>query len=375
MTVQDILDLDKGFKIPSIDKCLIKKIGQVKEGYQYITIQDRDGFIIRVKLKSEFLTDEERTHVSFQGGPPAKGSKTYIGITREEDSKGNPLVIITKGAIAKYSTENEDGDPEGEIENEETVQKDKKEDEQKEVQSTEKPSLNYNMEGPADHLIEEGFYERLHMLRLLMRLNEENGSEFSKEALYPMVTSIGMSMIHDNRFKKIILPPQKAKTKFDSFDKPHNPKPDEELKKKQEEPVTLLSEIRKASNVDTWNSLNRKGVQTIGDDFEDREIRPKMIKWMLSSQGKELNTNDKIVHAGIRKVLNAIPASAQRLIIYDAMFIDFSIINSFEFNSEDTSGLEMKMHEVMEHTKLDPKNLYEYAMAYFKLTKEQKTFS
>ena len=413
MKVSDILELEDGFNVPSVEKCIISKIGNIQSGpngkYQFLTIIGSEADRLRVKIKTEdlFIDDsglgeDDVAYISFKAGPPTvKGSKNPTGLTFSGGDK--PMLVVTAGAVGMFTIKGieEDAPEDGKVtEDDRALLAELFEDTLPEqsitLPETEPSILDYDFEGPSDNTIIECFYERLHMLRVLQRENVRNGSPFSEESLFPMVTSI---YIDANRAGNKILPQKKTKSRYDPYEKQYNPKPKVEEGAAEKKPAAPVEEPKeKEAAIDSKGTLtfsevitsaieaqkdlwpyrtpNQSGKGTVGEVLLDDERRPKAVAWMFSKDASELTEKAKKAHESIEIIVKALPCKTT--ICSEAMMTDYVKVNLLRgINIDDPEHCDRVMEmisQVLNEAGITGKytDSFQIAKAYFSLPEEQR---
>lgn len=357
MTPKEILEEEDHFPIGSIDK---SKVILVKEpndnGVQFITIE-RDEVKLKLALQcsDHHLDTDYDGYISIVCGKPVNNKPTGI-IFRI--IKGNPRVNITEKATVKLGTSSE----------ERVISKP----EESKPQLTEGKEESGEQEaGPSDSTIMECFYERLHILNILNKLNDEYGNPFSKEAIFPMVTSVFMDAMKAG--KKILPSVHKSpKKRFDPIDKPHNPK-QESKKTVTGDPITEW--ISGQTQADYLDVKNPKG-RTVGEIFSDADSRPKALRWFFinkADQGNSLKKNsDKVLYEAFDELFNECPSSMQVALCYIGVGYDVSILHDVPFTDTDKISDIVEAKLTQYKGKFDLTNAKGVTINYFKQDEEDR---
>jgi hypothetical protein len=266
MKISEIKELDAdGYPISSVSLCTVKKVGEIKNGSQLNVIED-DGVSIGLSVKSHallFQSGDVGKSIEIVSGKPIKGVPQGITLKIVNDKK---RISIGSGATVKFSS--------SELEEQEEPQLT----EQTEPlhESSDGPIQLTQPEGPSDKLIRECFHERLHILNILQQENKLNGSPFSLEALFPMVTSISIDAI---RAGKSILPPKQPTKKYDIAPKKNSlPLPDDNSDK-------MTPDLNINNVIQQYNGIFAGVTDTAGnpitDAIRDYKKRGKLMRWFF----------------------------------------------------------------------------------------------
>lgn len=335
MKISEILEEENKFPVSAVEPAEIIKVGDIKEGstgqYQVITIQ-ASGHKLPCLLYNEnqFLDSKDKGRiVEFQSGPPHNGKPTGLIVKVGNDNKTK--LSVTGKAIMKLRSNDEE-------EEADTPEPPKKEELKKkaekaiETQLTEEENsmLDDVIEGPSDHIILEEFYERLHVLKILERVNTEHGNPFTKDSLYPMVTSI---IITASKAGKTILPlpTRKPKERFAPIEKPHNdPKvkehptdtPDE--KKSEETEVDFVRRFveNNKGTIPAYKFKTPEG-NTLDKVIIDDEKRVMAMTYYLSRRAtpdKDQETTE--LYDALHEIFHEFPAYLKNYIVYEAIYFN-----------------------------------------------------
>jgi len=338
MKLKQILeeDADK-FPLSSIDKAKVTKVGPIKPGtngqYQSITLQDGSEKLTVYLYNEEHFLEEDDTGktVEFKSGPPKGGKPT--GLTLRIAENGKVRVNVSDKAIMIRSEESQ-------------AEPVKQAEYKPKAQLTEKKEVEYNlpdefMEGPSDNIIRECFAERLHILKVLKAENEANGLPFTKDALYPMVTSI---IIDASRAGNKILPKLKGPTKkrFDPLDKPHNPPKvdshpvDKEDKKEDGETMYEMMERFCKNNIKTIKAFQfqTKEKNTLDRVFSETELRVKAVSWYLVRRAKG-GEPDNAMYEAIGEIFKELPSHLRFFAVYESIYFNQVDLGNIEHDPND----------------------------------------
>lgn len=320
-------DQDK-YPIPSIDRCELASVREPKQGtngmMQSITLKDgQNKLTVYLYNEEHFLKESDVSkQIAFQAGPPVGGKPT--GLTVRIADGGKVRVNVSNKAILKIN-----GDSEAEPVKQTGEAKPK-------AQLTEgdaNDEVEYNIppefvEGPSDNIIRECFAERLHILNVLKLENEANGLPFTKDALYPMVTSI---IIDAGRAGNKILPKLKGPTKkrFDPIEKPHNPEKvaehpvDKEDKKEDGEALYEMMERFCNNNRNTIKAFEfqTREKNTLATVFSQTDLRVKATGWYLLRRAKG-GEPDNAMYEAIGEIFKELPNHLRFFVVYESMFFN-----------------------------------------------------
>lgn len=329
-------DTDK-YPIVSIERCEVATVKTPKAGgngmFQSITLKDGQAKLTVYLYNDEhFLKDSDvGKMVEFKSGPPVGGKPTGL-IVRISD--GKVRVNVSDKAIMKITQESE-AEPVKQAE-----------DKPKAQLTEEKENVEYNLpdefiEGPSDDMIRECFYERLHVLKVLKAENESSGLPFTKDALYPMVTSI---IIDASRAGQKILPKLKGPTKkrFDPLDKPHNPEKVKEhpvdKEDKQEEGEAMYQMMARfcENNAKTIKALQfqTKEKNTLAAVFSQTDLRVKATSWYLLRRAKGGDPENAMYEA-IGEVFKELPAHLRFFAVYESIYFNQVDLGHIQHDTDD----------------------------------------
>lgn len=333
MKIDELKKLESDFQVASVNGKIVQ-VDLPKEASngtksQLFYLEDGTGQM-KMKIKDESLfidnNDWGDIEVTIFGTPNAKKVPEGLKYLPKYE-----MITVTAGARFLLVTKDK--------------KKEEKKEEVSEPQNTQPPywrKTEYGIQGPNDHLIIQEYHERLHILNVLKMENDKNGSPFTLEVLFPMVTSI---KIEADRSKRPILgidigPTTVAdvhKKKFDSYEKPHpNPEPnkppvkEQKEEKKEGEIISRTSEIKvaiksmKAKGVHLLTEPGYKGDGTIYDALMDDETRPRLIKWAIKkmNSAKKLKPADDILVKNLIAIVNGFRPGTKTLVIQECLMLD-----------------------------------------------------
>jgi len=343
-------DNDK-YPIASIDRCTLATVKPIKVGangdFQPIILKDgQSKLTVYLYNQEHFLkASDEGKQIAFQAGPPVGGKPTGL-IVRV--SEGKVRVNVSDKAILKINGESE-AEP---VKQAQLTEKQREAlDEGYEAATREKAiaqdEQQYNipdefMEGPSDNIIRECFAERLHVLKVLKAENEANGLPFTKDALYPMVTSI---IIDANRAGQKILPKvfkSPTKKRFDPLDKPHNPPKvdshpvDKEDKKEDGEAMYEMMERFCKNNIKTIKAFQfqTKEKNTLDKVFSETDLRVKAVSWYLVRRAKG-GEPDNAMYEAIGEIFKELPSHLRFFAVYESIYFNQVDLGNIEHDPND----------------------------------------
>jgi len=355
MKIKDVLEeTQSGLNIPRLQKGLVVS---VKDGEsQLLRLKDPDSDLslsVFIKCDNLHVPAEKIVgkYVEFVAGPPRGGKPVGLTFKLVADK---PRIVVTEGATMKISDYSEEREIPKEVPHPAQP-----------TQLTE-PEDQGQADGPSDKIIVECFYERLHILKILQRENELNGSPFTMDAMYPMTTSI---IIEASRAGKKILPaamPTKKK-KFDSYEKPAHESPKSPVS--SEHPIV---EHINNSNGEDWYSATDAAGAKFKDILLDRDRRTKAIQFMFKNKTKNLEDKPKLMEARdhLLAFFRGADRTIQHMISVEAMMQDQAEISGL--TDEDalidlTSAAAMKFQGDLKMT-----NMPGIASLYFKAPQSER---
>lgn len=363
MKIKDLLELeesDHGMPVSVISKACVSSIKETAGGSQVVYLQQgKEKIKCVLKCKNLFLkNDEIGKYITIRGskaGDPSP-SVTFSMVD------GKRSVKVGKGADVIYSDSPEDkADPPKEV---------KHEPKKEEVQLTEEEEeiLDDVIAGPSDAIIVECFYERLHIFQILQNLNRQYGEPFTKDALYPMVTSIS---IDANRAGKKILPPvgskQTKKKKFDKIDKPHNP-----TKSYNGDPFV---DFVISQEDQEWHDTETKEGK-IGDLIKIPESRRKMMLFYFKNRAnptKQLKAMSASIQTALHSMYSSASSSIQNYLATDAILADQADITGLNIDEDYDELVRLGSDAVVRFQgSLSTDNLRGIATNYFKAETDKR---
>jgi hypothetical protein len=358
MQISEILELEDGELIPSLDKCTVTKVNPVnkEKEWQFITVSDggKDLTLI-MKSKDYYLEESEvGSRIRIVAGPPVKKIPQGLEVNIK-DGKYRLRVTEDAGEMETFQTKDfvhvESHDPPPDL---------------SPTQSTEKPrpveqiKVEHNGDhavidlpeikiGPSDDVIREYTRERMHVFSVVLQEVYDLGMStvFPMDKLAELSTSIHISLEKDNR-SILAKKPKNSANKFEKPAQDNNPKPttkspvdepDEEPappKKKPQSTDPILDYVKSQKGEPHYKQEDASGVQ-IGVVFSDPDKRAAALHYMFSTPPNLLKKEIS------RKVWNAIesffshaPALIQQEFGFEAMRWDQSKIESrpYEENNQ-----------------------------------------